>query len=162
MVRSTSELSSAVWWMPRALLAGRGSLMYSAASRARSASMWAISIVLLQDAQFDADVAAGGPGVGADLVGRLGELAGPLPVQAGYLDEQGDDELVGVAVGADTHLGGHGRLPRVHLGLAGDQPQRTVKAGRVPGREQLFGVGAIAAAAHLNGGREVEVEAVVR
>src|ERR1700756_1834789 len=44
MVRSTSELSSAVWWMPRALLGGRASETYSACSRARSASIAARSI----------------------------------------------------------------------------------------------------------------------
>src|ERR1051326_1970413 len=44
MVRSTSELSSAVWWIPRALLGGRWSGMYSACSRARSASIAARSM----------------------------------------------------------------------------------------------------------------------
>src|SRR6516162_5693156 len=44
MVRSTSELSSAVWWMPRALLGGRSSEMYSSCNRARSASIAARSI----------------------------------------------------------------------------------------------------------------------
>src|ERR1700760_4098385 len=45
MVCSTSELSSAVWWMPRALLGGRRAEMYWAFSRARSASMALRSMV---------------------------------------------------------------------------------------------------------------------
>jgi len=51
----------------------------------------------------------------------------------------------------------------VHTRLAGQAPQRAVKAGRVGGREELFRVGAGATGAvQLGRHREVEIEAVVR
>ncbi|CPW33159.1 Uncharacterised protein [Mycobacteroides abscessus] len=42
-----------------------------------------------------------------------------------------------------------------------DHAQRRVEAGGVADREKLFGVGAIAAAAHLLGDGEVEVESAI-
>src|ERR1700722_15415707 len=107
MVPSTSELSSAVWWIPRALLGGRRPETYSAVSRARCASIAARSMASfpshgcdsrderdLRDAQLDADVAAGGPGVRAVLVRRLGQLPRLLAGQATGDDDQRDHQVV--------------------------------------------------------------------
>src|ERR1700689_1228449 len=151
MVRSTSELSSAVWWIPRALLGGRSAEMYWAFRRARSASIAARSMAgcpfpwcVLRDAQLDADVAASGPGVRAALVRGIGQFPGLLPVQARDDDDERDHQVVHVALGSDADLGGDRGLASVHPGQAA---QRAVETGRVGGREQLLGVGAVAAGA---------------
>ncbi len=61
----------------------------------------------LQDAEFDADVAAGRPGVRADLVSRLGELADLLPLHAGHVHDQRHHQAECVAIWADADLRGH-------------------------------------------------------
>ena len=94
-------------------------------------------------------------------MGRLGELARLLPVQAGDMDDQRHDQAEGVAVGADADLRGHRGVAEGGLVAARDQAQRAVEAGGVAGREQLLGVGPGAGAAHLRGERQIEVDLVI-
>ena len=63
---------------------------------------------------------------------------------------------------ADADLGADARIAERDLLLPGDQLQRGVEARGVAGREQLLGVRAVAAAAHLRGDREVQCDAAVR
>src|SRR5579871_6696486 len=95
--------------MPRAELSGRSVGMYWAARRARSALMAARSMsvtgppwgtthpfgmtsLVLQDPQFDGDVAPGRTRVRADLVRRLGELARLVLLHPGDVDDQRHDQ----------------------------------------------------------------------
>ena len=62
---------------------------------------------------------------------------------------------------AERNPRSHSRIRDVGLLLAADQPQRGVVAGGVADGEQLLGVGAVAAAAHLLRDGEVEIELAV-
>src|SRR5882724_720367 len=76
----------------------------------------------LQDAELDADVAAGRAGVRADLVGLLGELADLIPLHAGHVDDERDDQAERVALRADADLRGHRRVAEWRVLPAGHQP----------------------------------------
>jgi hypothetical protein len=54
--------------------------------------------IALQDAELHADVSTGRAGVGADLVRNVGELTHLFPLQAGDVDDQGDDKAERVAL----------------------------------------------------------------
>jgi hypothetical protein len=69
--------------------------------------------------------------------------------------------MTSVAVGADADLRGHRGVAQRGVLAARDQAQRAVEAGGVAGREQLLGVGAGPAAAHLRGERQVQVDLVI-
>src|ERR1700688_54498 len=77
----------------------------------------------LENAQLDADVAPGRPGVGADLVRRLGELADLLPLHARDVDDQRHNQAEDVAVGADADLRGHRGVAKRGVLAARDQAQ---------------------------------------
>ncbi|GGT14926.1 hypothetical protein GCM10010254_39580 [Streptomyces chromofuscus] len=116
----------------------------------------------LLDDEVDLDVAAGGVGVGADLVGLLDELAaGRLVHGVGQLDAERDGQPEALALLADADLGGDGRLAQVDLGVPADQAQGAGEAGGVPGGEELLGVGALSVAAHLHRRGQLEVEPAV-
>ncbi|GEC09497.1 hypothetical protein SSP24_71520 [Streptomyces spinoverrucosus] len=116
----------------------------------------------LLDDELDRDVAAGGVGVGADLVGLLDQLAaGRLVDGVGQLDAEGDGEREALALLADADLGGDGGLADVDLGLPADQAEGAAEAGRVPGGEELLGVGALAVAAQLHRRGQLEVDLAV-
>lgn len=116
----------------------------------------------LLDDELDRDVAAGGVGVGADLVGLLDELAAGRGVHGvGQLDAEGDGEREALALLADADLGGDGGLAQVDLGVPADQAESAGETGGVPGGEELLGVGALTVAAHLGRQGELEVEPAV-
>src|SRR5215469_5570590 len=62
---------------------------------------------LSEDAQFDADVAARRPGVRADLVRAVGELAHLLAFHPRNVDNERDDQIERVTLGTDADLRGH-------------------------------------------------------
>ena len=66
-----------------------------------------------------------------------------------------------LAVAADAHAGPHAGVAELDLLLAGDGLHGGVEARGVARREQLLGVGAVAAAAHLLRDGEVEVESAL-
>lgn len=116
----------------------------------------------LLDDELDRDVAAGGVGVGADLVGLLDELAAGGGVHGvGQLDAEGDGEREALALLADADLGGDGGLAHIDLGVPADQAEGAGETGGVTGGEELLGVGALAVAAHLGRQGELEVEPAV-
>jgi signal transduction histidine kinase len=116
----------------------------------------------LEHAELDRHVAAGGPRVGADLVGRLGELTHLVALHPGNVDDQRDAQAEGIAVGTDADLRGDGRVAERRLPAARGQAQRAVEAGGVAGREQLLGVGPRAGAAELGRQGQVQVDPAVR
>src|SRR5215470_4164830 len=85
----------------------------------------------LQDPELDGDVAAGRPGVRADLVGRLGELADLVPFHPRDVDDQRHGQAEDVAVRADVDLGGHRGVAEVGALAVRDVAQRAMEAGAV-------------------------------
>ena len=116
----------------------------------------------LLDDELDLDVAAGGVGVGADLVGLLDELAAGLRVhRVGQLDAKGDLEAEALALLAYADLGGDGGVTDVHLGLAADETEGAAETGGVTGGEQLLRVGALPVAAQLHRRGQLQVDLAV-
>src|SRR5699024_1896757 len=59
---------------------------------------------------------------------------------------------------ADAHAGADRGVLDIRLGLTRHETQRRVKAGRVADREELLGIRAVAAAAHVRGGGEIDID----
>jgi hypothetical protein len=78
-------------------------------------------------------------------------------VREGDLEFDGELEAALIVL-ADAHAGADRGVLDIRLGLARHQAQRRVKAGRVADREELLGIRAVAAAAHLRGGGEIDVD----
>src|SRR5690606_34074240 len=112
------------------------------------------------DVQTYFDVAAGGVGVGADLVGRVDQRLGGVLVQARQADVQFHFQTEAAGDLADADLTGDRGVGREGLLLlAGDELQSADEAGRVTGGEQLLGVAGFAAgAAQLARGGQLDVE----
>src|SRR6266542_2941607 len=117
----------------------------------------------LRDGVGDRDVAAGGVGVRADLVGGGNQVLDDLPVERRHVDLQVHGQAVADATcdRAEPDLGGYRRTRDVLAGLARDQLERVVEAGGETGREQLLGVRAVAGAAYLLRRRDDHVELAV-
>ena len=113
--------------------------------------------------QLDVDVAAGGLGIRAHAVRLLHQLLGGALLEAGQVaDQVGVDAEAALGVLAEADLGGDaGGVVEVDLLVARDQAQRAEEAGGVAGREQLFGVGALAVAAHLLRRTGVQIDPAV-
>src|SRR4051812_9867907 len=92
----------------------------------------------------DLDVAAGRVGVGAHLVGLLDQLVGLGLLEARQRDVQRDTEAEAHVLLGHADLRGHRGLGQRDLGLARDQLQSAVEAGRIAGGEELLGVGLVA------------------
>src|SRR6266508_3066736 len=108
----------------------------------------------------DRDVPAYRVGVRADGIRLLHQVYGGLPFDAGKGDREVDLQPVPHATRGPAYpeLGGHRGAGHVGPGLAGDQGERAVEAGREPGREQLLGVGALAGTAELAGNGDGDVQ----
>src|ERR1019366_1599983 len=64
--------------------------------------------------------------------------------------------------GADGDPGRHRRAVATHLPATGHHLERALEARRVPGGEQLLGVGRPARATHLDGRPQVDIDQPVR
>src|SRR5699024_11484910 len=74
-------------------------------------------------------------------------------------DLEFDGELeAALIVLADAHAGADRGVLDIRLGLTRHETQRRVKAGRVADREELLGIRAVAAAAHVRGGGESDID----
>src|SRR5690349_16823268 len=114
------------------------------------------------EAELDVDVAAGGVGVGAELVGGVEELAGGRLVDAVDFRLDGGLEAEALVAADDADVDGDGGVGEGDFGEAGGGLEGAVEAGGVAGGEEFLGVGQGAAgAAHLLGDGEVEVEDAV-
>src|SRR5699024_12471669 len=102
---------------------------------------------------------AGGVGVGAYPVGLVGQCLrfGFDEVREGDVEFAGELEAALVVL-ADAHAGADRGIVDIRLGLPRHETQRRVKAGRVADREELFGIRAVAAAAHVRGGGEIDID----
>src|SRR5690606_30140747 len=98
-----------------------------------------------------------------DLMGLVHQVLRLAVRQAGQVTDQvGVDRVAAVGVLAQRDLRSDARRAvQGDLLAARDQLQRAEEAGRVPGREQLLGVGALTAAAGRLGRAGGHVEAVV-
>src|SRR5699024_2396613 len=111
------------------------------------------------DGDRDVDVAAGGVGVRAYPVGLVGQRVslGLDEVREGDLEFDGELEAALVVL-ADAHAGADRGIIDIRLGLTRHETQRRVEAGRVTDREELLGIRAVAAAAHVRGGGEIDID----
>ena len=94
-------------------------------------------------------------------VGLVGQLLRLVVGQVGDDDLKGDCQAEPLTGLADAHLGTHRRIAEILVRVAGHHLQGGVEAGGVTGGEQLFGVGALTAAAHLPRDGQVEREPAV-
>ncbi len=96
--------------------------------------------------QTDVDIATGGVGVRADLVGGIDQALGVGLFQTWQADVQVDvqtetaRDLANADMGSDRRVSGD-----LAFALAGDELQCADEAGRVAGGEQLLWVGGFAA-----------------
>ncbi len=90
-------------------------------------------------------IATGGVGVRADLVSSVDQALRVVLGQAWQADVQVDVQAETTGDLTDADVGSdRGVIRDFAFGLAGDEFQRTDKAGRVAGGEQLFRVGGLA------------------
>ena len=115
------------------------------------------------DSQTHIDVATGGVGVRADLVGRIDQCLCIGLFKTRQADVQVDVQAEAARDLADADMGGdRSVVGNAALGLAGHEFQGTDEAGGVAGSEQLLWVGGCAAGtAEFFGRGELDVEDVV-
>src|SRR5262249_11090345 len=113
--------------------------------------------------QRDVDIAAGGLRVRADLVRLVHEFVGSALLQAGQVaDEVRVDAEAALGILTEPALDRHaGRVVEVDLLGACHQTNRAEEACGVAGREELLGVGALAAAASGLGRAGVQIDPAV-
>ena len=132
------------------------------AQRRASAATQPAAYRLFDDGDRHLDVAPGGIGVRAHLVGRIRQSLRRGFVQFGRVDDEGGGEPEPTAVErADADTGGHLCALDIQLLLARHQFQGGVEAGGVARREELLGVGGAARAAHFLGNAQIEIDEAV-
>src|SRR5262249_2167725 len=117
------------------------------------------------DGQANVDIAAGGVGVRANMVGLLHQRLGVSLGKAGQRDREINVEAkAAFRARADADRRGHGSIRRnLHAAALGsNRLHRADKAAGIAGREKLLGIVAGAAAAtQLLGGCELDAEGAV-
>src|ERR1700752_4446497 len=90
-------------------------------------------------------------------------LSGALLETGQVADEVGVDAETALGVLAESDLDGDARgVVEIDLRVTRDQAERAEEAGRVSGREELLGVGALAATADRLRRSGVQIDPVVR